>query len=82
MLTAMFLGEITIKEGRVEQSDFHDYRMMRLRENAQGRGGARALGRVLGRVGDRARRRSPGRLQPIFAATGPARALAPLKNTG
>src|SRR5258708_10609929 len=32
MLTAMFWGEITIKEGRVEQSNFHDYRMMRLRE--------------------------------------------------
>src|SRR2546430_17704835 len=32
MLTAMFWGDITIKDGRVEQSNFHDYRMMRLRE--------------------------------------------------
>jgi isoquinoline 1-oxidoreductase beta subunit len=31
-LTAIFWGENTIKEGRVEQSNFHDYRMMRLNE--------------------------------------------------
>jgi isoquinoline 1-oxidoreductase beta subunit len=32
MLTAMFWGEITLKAGRVEQSNFHDHRMMRLAE--------------------------------------------------
>ena len=32
MLTAMFWGEITLKDGRVEQSNFHDYRMMRMPE--------------------------------------------------
>ncbi len=32
MLTAMFWGEITIKDGRVEQSNFHDFRLMKLPE--------------------------------------------------
>ncbi len=31
-LTAALYGEITIKDGRVEQSNFHDYRMLRLAE--------------------------------------------------
>jgi isoquinoline 1-oxidoreductase beta subunit len=31
-LTAALHGEITIKDGRVEQSNFHDYRMLRLAE--------------------------------------------------
>ena len=31
-LTAALYGEITIKDGRVEQSNFHDYRMLRMAE--------------------------------------------------
>ncbi len=31
-LTAALYGEITIKDGRVEQSNFHDYKMMRIAE--------------------------------------------------
>src|SRR5262249_23687662 len=31
-LTAVLTGAITIKEGRVEQSNFHDYRVLRLNE--------------------------------------------------
>ena len=31
-LTAILYGEITIKDGRVEQSNFHDYPMMRIAE--------------------------------------------------
>jgi isoquinoline 1-oxidoreductase beta subunit len=30
MLSALFWGEITLKDGRVEQSNFHDYRVLRL----------------------------------------------------
>ena len=29
-LTAALYGEITIKQGRVQQSNFHDYRMLRI----------------------------------------------------
>jgi isoquinoline 1-oxidoreductase subunit beta len=32
MLSAVFWGEITVSEGRVEQSNFHDYRLLRLAE--------------------------------------------------
>lgn len=31
-LTAAMFGEITIAKGRVEQSNFHDYRMLRIDE--------------------------------------------------
>ena len=31
-LTAAFYGEITIEKGRVKQSNFHDYQMLRMRE--------------------------------------------------
>ena len=31
-LTAALYGEITIKDGRVEQSNFNDYRMLRMAE--------------------------------------------------
>src|SRR5258708_10293914 len=31
-LTSVLWGEITLKEGRVEQSNFHDYRIMRIAE--------------------------------------------------
>lgn len=32
-ITAVLWGEITLKNGRVEQSNFHDYRMLRLHES-------------------------------------------------
>jgi isoquinoline 1-oxidoreductase beta subunit len=34
-LTALLYGAITLKDGRVEQSNFHDYRMLRIHEMPQ-----------------------------------------------
>jgi isoquinoline 1-oxidoreductase beta subunit len=31
-LTAAFYGEVTLKEGRVQQSNFHDYKLLRIHE--------------------------------------------------
>jgi isoquinoline 1-oxidoreductase beta subunit len=31
-LSAIFWGEMTVKDGRIEQSNFHDYRLMRMNE--------------------------------------------------
>jgi isoquinoline 1-oxidoreductase beta subunit len=31
-LTATLFGEITLEQGRVQQSNFHDYRMLRIHE--------------------------------------------------
>ena len=49
-LTAALYGEITIQDGRVEQSNFHDYRMLRMAEMPQGRYRADAERRLLGRL--------------------------------
>jgi len=82
MLTAMFWGEITIKEGRVEQSNFHDYRMMRLREMPK-------IEVVLAPSADSGRRGrarqasiAPAVCNAIFAAIGKRVRSLPLKNHG
>ena len=43
-LTAALYGEITIEGGRVQQSNFHDYPMLRINEIARGRGTYPRLG--------------------------------------
>lgn len=70
-LTAALYGEITLKDGRVEQSNFHDYQMLRINEapavevylvkSAEAPGG-------IGEPGTAAL--APALMNAIFAATG------------
>jgi len=63
-LTSVLWGEITLKEGRVEQSNFHDYRIMRMAEMR--RESKRCSFRAAASGADWARRRSR-RLRPHCA---------------
>ena len=67
-LTAALRGEITLKGGRVEQSNFHDYQMLRMNEAPGGMGeaGTSAIG--------------PALTNAIFAATGKRIRKLPVAN--
>jgi isoquinoline 1-oxidoreductase beta subunit len=83
MLTAMFWGEITIKEGRVEQSNFHDYRMMKLREMPKVEVVLAPSGGFWGGVGEPGQASiAPAVCNALFAATGKRVRSLPLKNHG
>jgi isoquinoline 1-oxidoreductase beta subunit len=83
MLTAMFWGEVTIKEGRVEQSNFHDYRMMRLREMPKVEVVLVPSGGFWGGVGEPGQASiAPAVCNAIFAASGKRLRSLPLKNHG
>jgi len=83
MLTAMFWGEITIKDGLVEQSNFHDYRMMRLREMPKVEVVLAPSGGFWGGVGEPGQASiAPAVCNAIFAATGKRIRSLPLKNHG
>jgi isoquinoline 1-oxidoreductase beta subunit len=70
-LTAAMFGEITLDKGRVQQSNFHDYRMLRINEtppievhivqSGEAPGGIGETGTVAG---------PPALVNAIFAATG------------
>jgi len=70
-LTAALFGEITLDKGRVQQSNFHDYRMLRINEtppievhivqSGEAPGGIGETGTVAG---------PPALVNAIFAATG------------
>ena len=81
MLTAMFWGEITIKDGRVEQSNFHDYAMMRLRQMPKVEVVLAPSGGFWGGVGEPGQASiAPAVCNAIFAATGKRIRSLPLKN--
>ena len=81
MLTAMFWGEITIKDGRVEQSNFHDYRMMRMPEMPKVEVVLAPSGGFWGGVGEPGQASiAPAVCNAIFAATGKRIRSLPLKN--
>src|SRR5204863_843652 len=83
MLTAMCWGEITIKDGRVEQSNFHDYRMMRLREMPKVEVVLAPSGGFWGGIGGPGQAAiAPAICNAIFAATGKRVRSLPLKNHG
>ena len=83
MLTAMFWGEITIRDGRTEQSNFHDYRLMRLREMPKVEVVLAPSGGFWGGVGEPGQASiAPAVCNAIFAATGKRVRSLPLKNHG
>ncbi len=82
-LSAIMWGEITIKDGRVEQSNFHDYTMLRLKEMPKVEMVLVPTGGFWGGVGEPAQAPvAPALLNAIFAATGKRVRSLPLKNHG
>jgi len=82
-LTAMIWGEITIKDGRVEQSNFHDYRLMQLREMPAVEVVMAPSGGFWGGVGEPGQASIlPAVCNAIYAATGKRIRSLPLKNHG
>ena len=82
-LSAIFWGEITLKDGRVEQSNFHDYRMMRLNEMPKVETVIAPTGGFWGGVGEPAQAPlGPALANAIFNATGKRIRSFPLKNHG
>ena len=82
-LSAIFWGEMTIKDGRIEQSNFHDYRMLRLNEMPPVQTVIAPTGGFWGGVGEPAQAPlGPALANAIFAATGKRIRSFPLKNHG
>jgi isoquinoline 1-oxidoreductase beta subunit len=80
-LTATLFGEITVKNGRVEQSNFHDYPMVRLAEAPKVESIIMPSGGFWGGVGEPPPALvAPALCNAIFAATGKRIRALPLKN--
>jgi isoquinoline 1-oxidoreductase subunit beta len=80
-LTAALYGEITIKGGRVEQSNFHDYQMLRLAQMPKVETVIVPGGGFWGGVGEPpVAVVAPALCNAIFAATGKRIRSLPLKN--
>jgi isoquinoline 1-oxidoreductase subunit beta len=81
-LTAALYGEITIKNGRVEQSNFHDYRMLRIDQVPKIEVHMIKSGEPPGGVGETGTTAGPPALRnAIFAATGVALKRLPIDRT-
>ena len=82
-LSAIFWGEMTLKDGRIEQSNFHDYRLMRLNEMPKVQAVIAPTGGFWGGVGEPAQAPlAPALANAIFAASGKRIRSLPLKNHG
>ena len=80
-LTAALYGEITIKDGRVEQSNFHDYPMMRIAEMPKVETVLAPTGGFWGGVGEPPLAPlAPALCNAIYAATGKRIRSLPLKH--
>jgi isoquinoline 1-oxidoreductase beta subunit len=78
-LTAALYGEITIKKGRVEQSNFNDYRMLRIDQMPKIEVHLIKSGEPPGGVGETGTTAGPPALRnAIFAATGVALKRLPI----
>jgi len=70
-LTAALYGEITIDKGRIQQSNFHDYRMLRIDQMPSIEVHLIASGEVPGGIGETGTTAGPPALgNAIYAATG------------
>jgi isoquinoline 1-oxidoreductase beta subunit len=70
-LTAALYGEITIDQGRVQQSNFHDYRMLRINEVPKIEVHLMQSGEAPGGIGETGTTAAPPALgNAIYAATG------------
>ena len=82
-LSAIFWGEMTVKDGRIEQSNFHDYRLMRMNEMPKVQTVIASSGGFWGGVGEPAQAPlAPALGNALFAATGKRIRSLPLKNHG
>ena len=80
-LTATLFGEITVKDGRIEQSNFHDYPMVRLAEAPKVESIIMPSGGFWGGVGEPPPALvAPALCNAIFAATGKRIRALPLKS--
>jgi isoquinoline 1-oxidoreductase subunit beta len=83
ILTALFWGEITIKDGRVEQSNFDNYRLLTLREMPKMEVVLAPSGGFWGGAGETGVAAvAPAVANALFAATGERVRSLPLKNAG
>jgi isoquinoline 1-oxidoreductase beta subunit len=78
-LTAALYGEITINKGRVQQSNFHDYRMLRIDQAPKIEVHVIKSGEVPGGIGETGVTAGPPALRnAIYAATGVALRRLPI----
>lgn len=81
-LTAALYGEITIEKGRVQQSNFHDYRMLRIDQAPKIDIHLIQSGEVPGGIGETGTTAGPPALRnAIYAATGVALRRLPIDRT-
>ncbi len=81
-LTAALYGEITIDKGRVQQSNFHDYRMLRIDETPKIEVHVVKSGEPPGGIGETGVNAGPPALRnAIYAATGVALRRLPIDRT-